>query len=352
MDFHQLQYFVAIAESGSITAAAKKLFLSQPPLSMQMKRLEKELGCVLFLRGAREVQLTEAGKLLYTRAKSMLELRRITEEELAVCSEQTSGTIRLGVISSVGCSLLPQWLKWFHAQYPQIRFSLYESDTYQILEKLHQDRVELALVRSPFSAEGIQKVPLQTESLIAVGHHSFFSKADTISLQELAERPLIIYRRWEHILNQTFRTLELPVSYFCVNEDARTTVYWADAGVCLLPAAKSGNPNRSHLRFSAGYDDLSGTARTGISCPSYKNFLGGLTETLQALTNRKTPMHGICSTHGGSLYQSECLQFIQKQSGSCQSFLPAAASQVLAALSERCPPERRHHAACSLHQQR
>ena len=67
MDFHQLQYFVAIAESGSITAAAKKLFLSQPPLSMQMKRLEKELGCVLFLRGAREVQLTEAGKLLYTR---------------------------------------------------------------------------------------------------------------------------------------------------------------------------------------------------------------------------------------------------------------------------------------------
>ena len=136
MDFHQLQYFVAIAESGSITAAAKKLFLSQPPLSMQMKRLEKELGCVLFLRGAREVQLTEAGKLLYTRAKSMLELRRITEEELAVCSEQTSGTIRLGVISSVGCSLLPQWLKWFHAQYPQIRFSLYESDTYQILEKL------------------------------------------------------------------------------------------------------------------------------------------------------------------------------------------------------------------------
>ena len=60
MDFHQLQYFVAIAESGSITAAAKKLFLSQPPLSMQMKRLEKELGCGLFLSGGREAQLKEA----------------------------------------------------------------------------------------------------------------------------------------------------------------------------------------------------------------------------------------------------------------------------------------------------
>lgn len=173
MDFHQLQYFVTIAESGSITAAAKKLFLSQPPLSMQMKRLEKELGCVLFLRGAREIQLTEAGKLLYNRAKSLLELRRVTEEELAACADATSGTIRLGMISSVGSSLLPQWIAVFHTRHPDIRFSVYEADTYQILEKLHQDRVEVALVRSPFSAEGIQRIPLRSESLIAVGHRSF-----------------------------------------------------------------------------------------------------------------------------------------------------------------------------------
>ncbi|MCI5844204.1 MAG: LysR family transcriptional regulator [Oscillospiraceae bacterium] len=231
MDFHQLQYFVAIVESGSITAAAKKLFLSQPPLSMQMKQLEKELGCILFLRGAREIQLTEAGKLLYNRAKSLLELRRVTEEELAACADGTSGTIRLGMISSVGSSLLPQWLAVFHTKHPDIRFSVYEADTYQILEKLHQDRIEMALVRSPFSAEGIQRIPLRSESLIAVGHRSFFADATSISLQQLAEQPLIVYRRWENILNQKFRTLGITPSYFCVNEDARTTVYWADAGL-------------------------------------------------------------------------------------------------------------------------
>ena len=231
MDFHQLQYFVAIVESGSITAAAKKLFLSQPPLSMQMKQLEKELGCILFLRGAREIQLTEAGKLLYNRAKSLLELRRVTEEELAACADGTSGTIRLGMISSVGSSLLPQWLAVFHTKHPDIRFSVYEADTYQILEKLHQDRIEMALVRSPFSAEGIQRIPLRSESLIAVGHRSFFADATSISLQQLAEQPLIVYRRWENILNQKFHTLGITPSYFCVNEDARTTVYWADAGL-------------------------------------------------------------------------------------------------------------------------
>lgn len=231
MDFHQLQYFVAIVESGSITAAAKKLFLSQPPLSMQMKQLEKELGCILFLRGAREIQLTEAGKLLYNRAKSLLELRRVTEEELAACADGTSGTIRLGMISSVGSSLLPQWLAVFHTKHPDIRFSVYEADTYQILEKLHQDRIEMALVRSPFSAEGIQRIPLRSESLIAVGHRSFFADVTSISLQQLAEQRLIVYRRWENILNQKFRTLGITPSYFCVNEDARTTVYWADAGL-------------------------------------------------------------------------------------------------------------------------
>ena len=196
-----------------------------------MKQLEKELGCILFLRGAREIQLTEAGKLLYNRAKSLLELRRVTEEELAACADGTSGTIRLGMISSVGSSLLPQWLAVFHTKHPDIRFSVYEADTYQILEKLHQDRIEMALVRSPFSAEGIQRIPLRSESLIAVGHRSFFADATSISLQQLAEQPLIVYRRWENILNQKFRTLGITPSYFCVNEDARTTVYWADAGL-------------------------------------------------------------------------------------------------------------------------
>jgi len=289
MDFHQLQYFVAIAESGSITAAAKKLFLSQPPLSMQMKQLEKELGCVLFLRGAREIQLTEAGKLLYNRAKSLLELRRVTEEELAACADGTSGTIRLGMISSVGSSLLPQWLAAFHTKHPDIRFSVYEADTYQILEKLHQDRIEMALVRSPFSAEGIQRIPLRSESLIAVGHRSFFADATSISLQQLAEQPLIVYRRWENILNQKFRTLGITPSYFCVNEDARTTVllgrcrvgHWNHSTVCLLFAPQPGNHYGANCRCHARYHNFYGTPRTGIYGTTYTLFLGGIAKNLQ-----------------------------------------------------------------------
>ena len=67
MELKQLLYFVTVVEEGTISAAAKKLFISQPPLSAQMKLLEDELGCVLFQRGQRQIQLTEAGKKLYAR---------------------------------------------------------------------------------------------------------------------------------------------------------------------------------------------------------------------------------------------------------------------------------------------
>lgn len=77
MDLKQLQSFVTIAQEGSISAAAKKLHISQPPLSQQLKALERELGVVLLERGPRHVQLTDAGQLLYERALGMLELARV-----------------------------------------------------------------------------------------------------------------------------------------------------------------------------------------------------------------------------------------------------------------------------------
>lgn len=76
MDLKQLDYFTAIVDEGSISAAAKKLHISQPPLSTQMKSLERELGAVLFERGLRSITLTDAGKLMYQRAKQFWIWRR------------------------------------------------------------------------------------------------------------------------------------------------------------------------------------------------------------------------------------------------------------------------------------
>ncbi|MDD6032428.1 MAG: LysR family transcriptional regulator, partial [Oscillospiraceae bacterium] len=95
MDLKQLSYFVTVVQEGSISAAARRLYLSQPPLSAQMKALEEEFGCVLFERGARKIQLTQAGRLLYDRATALLEMSEMTRREMLDYQRGSEGTLRL-----------------------------------------------------------------------------------------------------------------------------------------------------------------------------------------------------------------------------------------------------------------
>lgn len=255
MELKQLSYFITVAEEGTISAAARKLNLTQPPLSAQMKLLEQECGCLLFERGSRRIQLTEAGKMLYNRARTMLELSDITRQELKDYREGTSGTLRLGAVSSVSGTLLTQMVTDFHKAHPQINFELVEANTYQLLEQLHSNLLELAIIRTPFSDQGLETFRLLDEPMLAVGHHSFFlsetsaSKADThkstksplplLPMQALDKMPLLLYRRWENVLSERFQAAGIQPYLFCKNDDARTCALWADAGlgVAILPAS-------------------------------------------------------------------------------------------------------------------
>lgn len=241
MDLKRLYYFVTVVNEGTISHAAKKLHMSQPPLSTQMRLLEKELSCVLFERGSRQIHLTEAGKLLYERALTMLELSSQTKKELLNYQNGTSGTLRLGVISSVSCTLLNQWIKSFHYEHPEIHFELFEGNTYQLLEQLKANILELAVVRTPFHSAPFECTFLQEEPMLAVGHRLYFDdlKEHEISLLQLYQKPLILYRRWEAIVSELFQQHGLHPHIFCKNDDARTTVYWADAGlgIGIIPAS-------------------------------------------------------------------------------------------------------------------
>ncbi|MFQ9640127.1 MAG: LysR family transcriptional regulator, partial [Eisenbergiella sp.] len=175
MDLKQLSYFTTVVKEGTISGAARKLNLSQPPLSTQMKLLEEEFGCVLFQRGSRKIQLTEAGQLLYERAVTMLELSEVTRKELLDYRNGLTGALRLGVVSSVGCSLLPEWVAAFHKDFPAIRFELFEANTYQLLEQLRSNLIELAIIRTPFHGEGFSCTTLCEEPMLAVGSGMYFS---------------------------------------------------------------------------------------------------------------------------------------------------------------------------------
>lgn len=241
MELRQLRYFITVLEEGNLSKAAKKLNMSQPPLSTQMKALEREIGCELFTRGARKVVPTAAGQLLRERAEAILTLCRTTEKELKEYGSGAAGTLRLGVVSSVSSLLSDEWMPGFCARHPRIRFELFEANTYQLIDQLHAGVIEMAVVRSPFPTDGVSRIPLYKEPMLAVGHASFFRGLGegAVNLAELSERPLILYRRWEQFLLEQMEQAGGRPNVICRNDDARTTALWADAGlgIGIIPSS-------------------------------------------------------------------------------------------------------------------
>lgn len=239
----QLYYFTVIAENESFTAAAKKLGLSQPPLSKQIMLLEEELGVRLFKRGSRKTELTEAGAYLYSRAKDILSIMENVTEELKHFPSSAKGVLRLGTISSSGNFLIHDFLKSFCAAHPHVRFEITEGNTYELLEKMKNGTVECAIVRTPFNTEGFECIFGPKEPFMAVGEPSFFTglASDRIRLTDLAGKPLIYYRRFDSIISLAFQNSGIEPCIFCRNDDARTCLQWAQTGlgIALVPESIS-----------------------------------------------------------------------------------------------------------------
>lgn len=241
MDIRQLLYFTTIAEDGSISAAAKKLHLSQPPLSYQMKLLEEELHLPLIERSARGIALTEAGRVLYKRAQGILELSELTRKEMLAMASGFTGTLHIGTVSSSGASLLGWRIPAFHQKYPQIGFAIHEGNTFELMEMLESGLIELAIVRTPFHNDQLNCLYLSPEPMIAAGAASFFPagmpSGQPISLELLGHAPVILYRRFEKILLSLCEQKGITPQVFCIADDARTTLMWAEAGlgVAVVP---------------------------------------------------------------------------------------------------------------------
>ena len=241
VDIRQLLYFTTIAEEGSISAAAKKLHLSQPPLSYQMKLLEEELHLPLIERSARGIALTEAGRVLYKRAQGILELSELTRKEMLAMASGFTGTLHIGTVSSSGASLLGWRIPAFHQKHPQIGFAIHEGNTFELMEMLESGLIELAIVRTPFHNDQLNCLYLSPEPMIAAGAASFFPagmpSGQPISLELLGHASVILYRRFEKILLSLCEQKGITPQVFCIADDARTTLMWAEAGlgVAVVP---------------------------------------------------------------------------------------------------------------------
>ncbi|WP_277668541.1 LysR family transcriptional regulator [Caproiciproducens galactitolivorans] len=232
MNLKQLKYFMAIAEERQITAAAKKLHIAQPPLSYQLSLLEQELGVTLIKRGPRNAELTDAGKLLYKRAEQILSMTSSAVREVENYGKGLHGVLSLGAVSSSGGVVPNLRMQEFTKHYPDIRFEIHEGNTFAIIEMLEKGIVDLGIVRTPFQYDRFHCRYSALEPMAAVMTKDLAcgQGESGITLEELKNKPLIIYRRFEALIQEAFAEEGLTPFICCLNDDARTTYTWARKG--------------------------------------------------------------------------------------------------------------------------
>jgi LysR family transcriptional regulator, salicylic acid-responsive activator of bsdBCD len=187
MDFKQLRYFIAIAEEKNITAAANRLHMSQPPLSMQLKQLEEELGVKLVERNGKKMELTDKGTLLYQHALHLVNSMEEVKNEVQETAEGKKGTLSVG-INTLSVPGFSQLIQTFHKQYPLVSLKIVQNDSFYLSEMVKSRAIELAFVRLPLEHRGLAYHHLIKEPFVYVSREP----RQTITLKEISQTPLII----------------------------------------------------------------------------------------------------------------------------------------------------------------
>ncbi|MFC3532060.1 LysR substrate-binding domain-containing protein [Vogesella facilis] len=193
----QLAYLVAVADHGSVTAAANALYTSQPGVSNAIAQLEETFGLQFFVRHhARGVSLTPAGQSFIAAARNLLSHADDLMQQAQEISQSLRGTVTLGCFTTIAPILLPRLLSALRASYPELEVNLLEGDTQQLQNALLGGQIELALLYDLGLPDTLHKLPLSGARpyvLVAADHP--LAARGSVSLAELAEEPLVLLDR-------------------------------------------------------------------------------------------------------------------------------------------------------------
>lgn len=191
MTITQLKYVLAVAEHKNFTLAAEKCFVTQPTLSMQIQKIEEELGILIFDRTKKPIQLTEIGQKIVNQSKSIVnEADRIQD----IVDQQKGfigGEFRLGIIPTIMPTLLPMFLNNFIKKYPKVKLIIEELNTDEIITRLNNGHLDAAIAATPLQEEKIKEVVLYFEPFVAYlpeVHDSFQKKEieiDDLNIDEI-----------------------------------------------------------------------------------------------------------------------------------------------------------------------
>ena len=242
MEIRQLRAFVAIAESGTFTAGALRVHVTQAAISMQIRQLETEIGARVFVRAPRHVILTEAGEHLLQRARHILREHDAALDEIAELAGAERGRLRIGSASAmVLTEQLPTVLKELRKQHPAAEISVVSGTSETLVDQILAGELDIAFVSLPVDVRGIQTQRLSEDQLVAIAspRHKL-AKQRTISAFTLAGEKLILGERGgntRRLIDQFFAQagVTLRVAMELSRQTAIRRMVEEDMGVGIVP---------------------------------------------------------------------------------------------------------------------
>ena len=193
MTLTELKYIVAVARERHFGRAAEACFVSQPTLSVAIKKLEEELDVKIFERGAAEVSVTPLGEQIVRQAQQVIEQAQAIREIAKLGKDPVSGPLRLGVIYTIGPYLLPDLVKTAIERVPQMPLMLQENFTAKLLDMLRNGELDCAIMAEPFPDTGLAMAPLYDEPFqAAVPATHRFAQRQQISAEELKNETMLL----------------------------------------------------------------------------------------------------------------------------------------------------------------
>jgi DNA-binding transcriptional LysR family regulator len=242
VEIRQLRAFVAIAESGTFTAGALRVHVTQAAISMQIRQLETEIGAKVFVRAPRHVILTEAGEQLLRRARHILREHDAALDEIAELAGAERGRLRIGSASAmVLTEQLPAILKELRKQHPAADIAVTSGTSEVLVDQILAGEVDIAFVSLPVDVRGIKTERLSQDQLVAIASPQHkLAKQKTISAYTLAGERLILGERGgntRRLIDQFFAQagVTLRVAMELSRQQAIKRMVEEDMGVGIVP---------------------------------------------------------------------------------------------------------------------
>ena len=206
MTLTQLKYMNAVAESGNFTIAAEKCFVTQPTLSMQIQKLEEELGVKIFNRSTKPIILTDIGKKIIVQAKKITEEASRMDDIVSTEKGFVGGEFKLGIIPTVMPTLLPMFLNTFTKKYPKVDLKIEELTTVNITKLINEGHLDAGIAATPLGMDTILELPLYHEPFVAyIPNSNPLKSLDHIEIDDLDSTDILVLEDGhcfrDHVLN-------------------------------------------------------------------------------------------------------------------------------------------------------